>query len=323
MCVRPDYSRRMNTVPVQVVCRECGHRMLTRVRGRSTECSVCGLGRYVRQDQQWEGPTEGREHLAAHPALARDPAEVRCRECGHVWASRAASRASIRCPSCQHSCRVPVRPEDRAPTSGPDRPEEAGPAPAYARPSPDMGLLVTSMLRAGQSGGVGWGLPGTSGVLGRGAAVGTPTSGVRRPGPLARLRGVGHRMASPGPVGGSAARPVPPEAAREVVPEVSPWSVGPGTTRVLAPLGAALVHGAGGPGVSGRCTLVQGLTGEDCPQPAAGRLVLGADAWLPVCVGHARALAETVGGAQAGVVFRPLDDGVSRGLPEDILGDVL
>ncbi len=96
----------MRSAPVQVVCRGCSVPFRTTVRGSGTRCARCGVQRYVRRRQEWEGPRD--LPAARHPALDRAPVWCGCR-CGHEWESLAADRASIRCPSCRHSVRVPRR----------------------------------------------------------------------------------------------------------------------------------------------------------------------------------------------------------------------
>ncbi len=111
----------MRTVPVQLVCRECGSAFRTTVRGSGTTCRHCGRQRYVQVNQAWEGPTGELIDASRHPALSRPPQTCTCRACGYTWSSRAADGTSLRCPACRHPTRVRPRREEPA-TLTPPRP---------------------------------------------------------------------------------------------------------------------------------------------------------------------------------------------------------
>lgn len=103
----------MKTAHVQVVCRECGTAYRTQVRGGNTRCreASCRASRYVRVDQEWEGPVPAALAGAASRAArvaGRLPVWCAC-ACGHEWQSRAEDRMPIRCPACRASLRVPWR----------------------------------------------------------------------------------------------------------------------------------------------------------------------------------------------------------------------
>lgn len=122
----------MKTVPVQVECRACGHHYRTQVRGGNTRCPECRASRYVRRDQEWEGPVP--ETLAgtasrAERVGARAPVWVECR-CGNAWQSRAKDRTTLRCPECGTGVRVPHRTHDN---TGPTDPREVRTAPPRPR----------------------------------------------------------------------------------------------------------------------------------------------------------------------------------------------
>ena len=136
---------------LSIVCRSCGLPYRTTVRGGKTRCPInrggCGAQRYVRRGERWAGPDSPAAH---HPALDRTPVKLECNWCGVAWESWAASGCSVRCPSCQHTRRVPVRPA--APvrrSSAPARARQsAAPALRPSVPAPKvtkadlMGLLV-------------------------------------------------------------------------------------------------------------------------------------------------------------------------------------
>lgn len=120
----------MRTVPVQIECRNCGHYYRTTVRGGNTRCRECGTSRYVRQEQEWEGPVTpalSRAASRAEELADRLPVWMEC-GCGHEWQSRAKDRTSIHCPDCGISIRVPQRTHHN---TGP-RPEGEAYAPAPA-----------------------------------------------------------------------------------------------------------------------------------------------------------------------------------------------
>ncbi len=134
----------MRTVPVQLVCRECGSAFRTTVRGSGTTCRHCGRQRYVQVNQAWEGPTGELIDASRHPALNRPPQTCSCRACGHAWSSRAADGTSLRCPACRHPTRVRLRrgepsPPPHRPTAPTVTPRQRAtdPAPPWHRqPSP-------------------------------------------------------------------------------------------------------------------------------------------------------------------------------------------
>lgn len=153
----------MRTAHVQVVCRTCEHPYLTRVRGGNTRCPKCSTSRYVRQDQEWEGPvTPDRIGYAsrAQAVAARPPVWCDC-PFGHEWQSRAKDRESIRCPSCRTKVRVPHRTHantrpaaDRYAVPPPPpvgrRQEVPEPRPVWTptpQPAPVPGRLLPGLLR--------------------------------------------------------------------------------------------------------------------------------------------------------------------------------
>jgi predicted Zn-ribbon and HTH transcriptional regulator len=90
---------------VGIVCRGCGYQYLTRVRGKGTRCPRCDQQRYIRVEQQWEGPHDGRP--APRPSV-----RCTCRHCGNHWNSHARGGTSLRCPHCRTSIRVPRRTDE-------------------------------------------------------------------------------------------------------------------------------------------------------------------------------------------------------------------
>lgn len=119
----------MKTVPVQVVCRKCSHPYRTRVRGGNSRCPECATSRYVRKDQEWEGPVPSTLAGAASRAesvAGRLPVWCECR-CGHEWQSQAKDRTTLHCPECGTGVRVPHRTHDNT------APTPPGPWPAPER----------------------------------------------------------------------------------------------------------------------------------------------------------------------------------------------
>lgn len=139
----------MKTVPVQIVCRKCGTPYRTTVRASNTRCRKCRTSRYVRKDQQWEGPPSehGAAESRAEQANRRAPVWCRCPQCEHEWQSRARDHVTLRCPECRNPVRVPRRrwentqstPRARLHYYSPEPVEPPAPAPARPAPAPYIG----------------------------------------------------------------------------------------------------------------------------------------------------------------------------------------
>ena len=126
----------MKTVHVQVVCRRCATPYRTQVRGGNTRCPQCRTSRYVRRDQEWEGPVPAALEGAAsraERAAARPPVWCTC-GCGHVWRSRAKDHQRIRCPACGTGVRVPLRTYDNTDDPRP-RPRSTVPPSRHRSPT--------------------------------------------------------------------------------------------------------------------------------------------------------------------------------------------
>lgn len=94
---------------VQLAC-ECGGVFSTRQRGNTTKHRACGLSRYVPFGQRWEGPPSSTRVALIDPGVW-----LECGRCFALWEARARPRATVRCPECKHSKRVPTDPVVIAP----------------------------------------------------------------------------------------------------------------------------------------------------------------------------------------------------------------
>jgi len=144
---------------VQVICRGCGEPFLTHVRGSGTRHprrrngTPCGAQRYVRQQQQWEGPRDS--PLATSAAAQREPIELVCQHCGQAWKSQAREGNTVSCPVCGRGKRVPtdarrakfVREPPLPPARRDAQPPEY-PQTYYPSPADDMLAKCTATTRS-------------------------------------------------------------------------------------------------------------------------------------------------------------------------------
>lgn len=278
----------MRTVPVQLKCRKCGHHFRTTVRNGNTRCPSCRGSRYVRLDQEWEGPVTAALSQAATRAesvAARTPVDVRC-GCGHVWQSRAKDRMTLHCPACRTGVRVPARTDEWSGWEPPPPPARRSPAPARRSTPAPASWQAPPVPRAG--------------FLSRlfAAAPAPPTAPARRPtaAPATRARPA------------SASRPMAPAPRPAAAPAARRSPVAPGTRYPnLAPeqdkrrrdLACALTSGCGGPLLMwydspiGTCEVLDTQKRREdqrCPVPPDRIVVYSGTAspsWTYACAHHA------------------------------------